>query len=459
MSHDVYARLTTPTLAFLAALTLAVPAVAQTTTAIPAKAYGPVWTGFYVGAAFGGGALVDKVNSSAGGATLNVDGLGGSGVLGSIYGGVDYQILPKAVVGALVEATWSGFQSSASAQVPGAGAVTNTNAGLGWSVLARAGVLASPSTLLYLVGGYTGQNINTNGTAVAGGAVASFSRDETVHGWTIGPGFETMLTGGWSTKLEYRYSQFGTTTAPGTNINVTPSTHAVRVGLSYKFGGLAAPAYDEPATASRPEKTNWTGIYGGVAGGGGVAVTNVSTAFGGASANTTAAGQGLLGSVFAGADYQFAPQGLVGILGDFTWAGLQSTASLSAGGGNATVASNPNRAWSVMGRIGYLPTPSTLLYAAGGYAGQNVTSTATASVGGANAFAQQDNTFHGWTVGPGIETVVTGGWTTRLEYRYSQFQQQQVVSGVGLQPSTHAVRAGLAYKFGVGSPSPSVASE
>jgi outer membrane immunogenic protein len=442
----------------LGSLVLTAPAVAQTPVAIPPKAYGPVWTGFYVGAAFGGGALVNKVNTSAGGAALGVDGLGGSGVLGSIYGGVDYQILPKALVGALVEATWSGFQSSASAQLPGAGATVNTSTGLGWSVLGRAGILASPSTLLYLVGGYTGQNINTSGTAVAGGAVASFSRNDTVHGWTVGPGFETMLTGGWSAKLEYRYSQFGTTTAAGTNINVTPSTHAARVGLSYKFGGLAAGATDDSPSA-RPVATNWTGIYGGVAGGGGVAVTNVTTAFGGASTATTAAGQGLLGSVFAGADYQFAPQGLVGILGDFTWAGLQSTASLSAGGGSATIASNPNRAWSVMGRVGYLPTPSTLLYAAGGYAGQNVTSTATASVGGANAFASQDNMFHGWTVGPGVETVVTGGWTTRLEYRYSQFQQQQVVSGVGLQPSTHTIRAGLAYKFGIGAPSPSVASE
>ncbi|MDP1966771.1 MAG: outer membrane beta-barrel protein, partial [Reyranella sp.] len=207
----MFSKLGKATLVVFAAFVAAAPAGAQ--TSIPPKAYGPVWTGFYVGAAFGGGALVNKVNSSAGGATLNVDGLGGGGVLGSIYGGVDYQILPRAVVGVLAEASLASFQTSSSAQVPGAGAVTNTSAGLGWSVLARAGVLANPSTLLYLVGGYTGQNFNTNGTAVAGGAVASFSRDETVHGWTIGPGFETMLTGGWSTKLEYRYSQFGTTTA------------------------------------------------------------------------------------------------------------------------------------------------------------------------------------------------------------------------------------------------------
>jgi len=441
----------------LGSLAFTAPAMAQTTP-IPAKAYGPVWTGFYVGGAFGAGALVNKVSTSGGGASLGLDGLGNSGVLGAIYGGVDYQILPKAIIGALAEASWSGFQSSASAQVPGAGAVANTSAGLGWSLLGRAGILANPSTLLYLVGGYTGQNINTSGTAVAGGAVASFSRNDTVHGWTVGPGFETLLTGGWSAKLEYRYSQFGATTPSGTAINVTPSTQAVRAGLTYRFGGLTAPATDD-SPPSRPVAHNWTGFYGGVAGGGGVAVNNVSTAFGGASTSIAGAGQGLLGSVFAGADYQFAPQALVGVMGDFTWAGMQSTASLSAGGANTSIAAQANRAWSVMARVGYLPTPATLLYAAGGYAGQNVTSTATAFVGGASAFASQDNTFHGWTVGPGVETVVTGGWTTRLEYRYSQFQQQQIVSGVGIQPETHTIRAGLAYKFGVGAPSPSVASE
>ena len=445
-------------LAILASITCSAPAAAQTGTSIPPDAFGPVWTGFYIGAAFGGGAMVNKLNTSAGGAAFNVDGLGGGGVLGSIYGGVDYQILPKAIIGALAEATWSGFQSSASAQVPGAGAVATSTTGFGWSVLARAGFLAHPSTLLYLVGGYTGQTINSSGTAVAGGAVASFSRDDTVHGWTVGPGFETMLTGGWSAKLEYRYSQYGTTNLGGSSINLTPSTHAIRAGLAYRFGGITPPSSDEPAT-TRPAVTNWTGVYGGVAGGGGAVVNSVSTAFGGASASVTGAGQGLLGSVFAGADYQFAPQGLVGLMGDFTWSGLQSTASLSAGGGNATIAAQANRAWSVMGRIGYLPTPSTLLYAAAGYAGQNVTSTATAFAGGASAFASQDTAFHGWTVGPGVETVVTGNWTTRLEYRYSQFQQQQVVSGVNIQPSTHTIRAGLSYKFGIGSPAPAGASE
>jgi opacity protein-like surface antigen len=44
--------------------------------------------------------------------------------------------------------------------------------------------------------------------------------------------------------------------------------------------------------------------------------------------------------------------------------------------------------------------------------------------------------------------VVTGGWTTRLEYRFSQFEQKEVTPGVTYQPSNHTIRAGISYKFG-----------
>ena len=52
-------------------------------------------------------------------------------------------------------------------------------------------------------------------------------------------------------------------------------------------------------------------------------------------------------------------------------------------------------------------------------------------------------------VGPGLEFMIAPGWSTRLEYRYSQFETRALQSGVTLQPSDHTVRAGLAYKFGV----------
>ena len=127
----------------------------------------------------------------------------------------------------------------------------------------------------------------------------------------------------------------------------------------------------------------------------------------------------------------------------------------SDGGTNFVSASvRADRLWSVMGRLGYLPVPSTLIYAAAGYTGENVNATINAFVGGASGYASQDATLNGWTVGPGIETVVTGNWTTRLEYRYSQYEQKQIVSGITVQPASHTIRAGLSYKFGVGVPAP-----
>ena len=440
----------------LAAIVFAVsaPAGAQTQpVSIPAKDFGPVWTGFYVGAAFGAGGAVNRLDNSVGGVSTSFNGAGGSGVLGSIYGGVDYQITQRGVLGLLAELSYSGFQGGASAQVPGVYANVNTNTGLGWAVLARAGILANPSTLLYLVGGYAGQNIHSDGFATVPGASASFSNDQTVNGWTVGPGFETGLFGAWTGKLEYRYSQFGRTNLAGTGIGLNPSNHAIRAGLSYRFGGLGVASSNEQAPPGATN-VNWTGIYGGVAAGAGMGFGHVNAAAGGAggaAAGFDSGGQGLLGSVFVGGDYQFSPQALVGVMGDFTWTGIQSSASIMAPGGSAFLSAEANRQWSVMGRVGYLPVPSTLLYAAGGYSQLNVHGTASLVLPGSMPFASRDTALSGFTVGPGIETVVTGGWTTRLEYRFSQFEQKEVAAGITMQPSNHTIRAGLSYKFGMGS--------
>ena len=58
-----------------------VPAGAQPQpVAIPAKDFGPVWTGFYVGAAFGAGGAVNKLDSTTPALSTTFDGGGGSGV-------------------------------------------------------------------------------------------------------------------------------------------------------------------------------------------------------------------------------------------------------------------------------------------------------------------------------------------------------------------------------------------
>lgn len=411
----------------------------------PGSAYSAPWTGFYGGVAFGTDMMVDQTNLATGGGTsLNIGGLGGQGALGSVYGGVDFQLAPRALIGVLAEVSYGGLDSTISAQVAGGSANLTTHADVSWAALARAGVLASPSTLLYAIGGYTGQNIRTTANALVGGAQANFSQYDTFNGWTLGGGIETKLQGGWSTKFEYRYSQYGGMTLPGTSLTLAPSTHAARIGLTYKFGAPAGDsAQDQPASPDGDRR--WTGIYGGGAGGGGAMVNHVYASAGGASAGTDTGGQGLLGSVFAGGDYQFARQALVGIMGDFTWDGLQSVTTATAPGGFATVTSRGNSAWSAMGRLGFLPTPSTLLYAAGGYSNLSLT---TSLAGGGATFFTHSDTLNGWTVGPGVEVAIADGWSSRLEYRYSQYQQASF-AGATYQPSTQTVRAGLSYKFGM----------
>src|SRR5260370_5168618 len=216
------------------------------------------WTGFYFGAALGGGAEVLKNNSTVNGVSFNNQGVGGQGVLASIYGGYDLQVLPKALVGVLAEGTWASAKTSVNAQTPGTNANIGTQPDLGFALLARAGIVATPSTLLYLTGGYAGQNFHTTGTAAAGGAFASFTRDDWYNGWTVGGGLETRLQGPWTAQLEYRYSQFGTRTV-GNGITETPSLHAIRARLSYKFGAPDAAAADEAPPS--PSTVNWTGPY------------------------------------------------------------------------------------------------------------------------------------------------------------------------------------------------------
>lgn len=431
--------------ASLTAAAIAGGAQAQPRTDLPPYSTGPSWTGFYLGGDFGAGGTLRRANASPGNgaATLNVDGLGGSGILASIHGGVDYQIIPRGVIGLLAEGTWSNMTGSMSARVPGANANVSSQANLGLAILARAGVLATPSSLLYATGGYAGQNFHTSGTAAAGGAFASFNRDDYFNGWTVGGGVETMLRGGWSAKLEYRYSQFETKFIPTNAVTIQPFMHTARVGLSYRFGAGQESA-EQPAAAGARD---WTGVYGGVAGGAGLLVNRLNASAGGASASIDNGGQGLLGSVFAGGDYQFNDQFLVGLMGDLTWPGMQSVLTAGAGGASATVTSHTNMSWTLAARLGWLATPSTLLYALGGYTNQGFTTTGYAG-NGATIFSSEDR-LSGFTVGPGFEMMIAKNWSTRLEYRYSQFETRTLSSGVTMQPSSHTVRAGLAYRFGV----------
>ena len=104
---------------------------------------------------------------------------------------------------------------------------------------------------------------------------------------------------------------------------------------------------------------------------------------------------------------------------------------------------------SVRGRVGYA-LDRTLLYGTGGYAFMRGSAYA---VGGDEPVEESHSaTFHGWTIGAGAEYAFTDNLTARLEYRYTDFGAKRIsfpfhVYDVEVDPSFHAVRLGVSYKF------------
>jgi outer membrane immunogenic protein len=133
---------------------------------------------------------------------------------------------------------------------------------------------------------------------------------------------------------------------------------------------------------------------------------------------------------------------------------------------------------TVRGRIGPTVTPTVLLYVTGGLAygqigtsdtvsGTNITNPGGQGVNGGTILTPVSATFGnsslrvGWTVGAGVEGVVSGNWTAKLEYLYIDLGN---VSGSFVTPliapsgaflnstySSHVtdnvLRVGLNYKF------------
>ena len=109
---------------------------------------------------------------------------------------------------------------------------------------ARAGILATPTWLLYATGGLAYGGIHSNEIVttvvpvpagfVAFGATttATANFNTTRAGYAAGGGVEGVVSGNWTVKLEYLFMDFGTFTN-----NFAQSTHVtdniVRVGLNY----------------------------------------------------------------------------------------------------------------------------------------------------------------------------------------------------------------------------------
>jgi outer membrane immunogenic protein len=138
--------------------------------------------------------------------------------------------------------------------------------------------------------------------------------------------------------------------------------------------------------------------------------------------------------------------------------GAYTGAGITAANDSASIRSTWDGA--IRARLGFLVTPNWLVYAAGGFAEQGAQSTVNC-FGPTSPWCQttRSQTFNGalpgWTIGGGLEWMVTNHWLARAEYRYSDFGKwnNTYFSGTPdqinttIKFTTQIATVGLAYKW------------
>ena len=193
------------------------------------------WTGFYVGGNVG--------YISAKTATTDVDYTGdtvqstGSGVLGGIQAGYNYQ------VGAIVfglEADLAATSAKPNASTYGGDRLDrHTISALG-TVRGRVGY-AVDRTLIYVTGGLAYANVKNAGTASIGGGSSPITLSAETSGWrtgyAVGGGIETAIDKNWTVKFEGLYYNVGHSQVEvsGYRFKSKNDGALARVGVNFKF--------------------------------------------------------------------------------------------------------------------------------------------------------------------------------------------------------------------------------
>jgi outer membrane immunogenic protein len=235
---------------------------------------------------------------------------------------------------------------------------------------------------------------------------------------------------------------------------------------------LAARPYTK--AAPMPVAPNWTGFYIFGGGGGGIwdANTGVSTTPGGGCVlctNNKQGGDGWVGTVGAGYDWQFNSRWVFGILADGQFGSIKGSIASGLGVvGNEKLKDT----WAAGARVGYLIAPNVLSYVNGGYTGSDWSSTTLlSSVTGLPAGVHTNgfSSNNGWFVGGGVENnldifgLSAPGWFMKTEYRAAYYGNKNIDIlndgintstglAVNFKPMVQTISTSLVYRFNWGGP-------
>jgi opacity protein-like surface antigen len=173
-------------------------------------------------------------------------------------------------------------------------------------------------------------------------------------------------------------------------------------------------------------------------------------------------------SAYAGYDWLVAPRWLVGIEGEVGYSTNNKTAGIPAVSSAPGDSLSMQEDWdaSLRARLGYLVTPQVLVYGTTGAAWQHFSATVTCTSMTpfpcgrfgpvAPMTATNAATPTGWTIGAGLEYMLTGRLKLRAEYRYSDYgtvyatfgTPAELAIGSSIHMQTQTATLGLSYAFG-----------
>jgi outer membrane immunogenic protein len=213
---------------------------------------------------------------------------------------------------------------------------------------------------------------------------------------------------------------------------------SVAVGTVLLASLLAVPAFaaDLPVKA-RPYQQqpiftpSWTGFYiGGQVGyahgdwGSSPLFADIGPFVTGVPVGKTS-GDGITGGLHVGYNYQMS-NWVVGVEADFNWPSINNNSSTALNPGTFlalayNTAAKVDHYGTVRARLGYAAMPNTLLYVTGGWAyGETKTDITGYDVfsGGVPFTTSSSQTHSGWTVGAGVNYMLTANWILGAEYKH-----------------------------------------
>ena len=227
----------------------------------------------------------------------------------------------------------------------------------------------------------------------------------------------------------------------------------------------AEPQVEAPTQISEPSVDHWTGGWVGIGAGLGSSNYNIvgdldippnGAPGSGSFELPDLGGEGFLGTVEAGYSMRMGENFVLGAQLDYTASNIDNDASFSlsdaAGSIEGDYRLRAQHMFTGAVRAGYLTSETTQIYGLLGYTRGRFDADFSVSENGASVLSGgYDFDLNGVSLGAGIETMIADNMSLKLEYRYTRFEDENLIDvdgvSVDAETSLHTARMGVNYRF------------